>query len=157
LQGYDVVTSDDHKIGMVVDVRDDCLIVEHGHVFKAKHAIPKTFTSVDEAANVVRATITKDVFSDSPKVTDEWNCNAVLQHYGLAGGFAEPETEGYGETTATDPAWSAEATGAQHGVTPPEQERVAIKEDEAAPTDTPAVRERHPNALDPTGTSANLD
>jgi hypothetical protein len=112
MQGYDVVTSDGHKIGEVVDERDDCLIVEHGHVFKAKHAIPKTFTSVDESERIVHATITKDVFTDGPRVTDDWNCDAVLRHYGLVGSIAEPDTEGYGDTVPTDPARAAAGTTA---------------------------------------------
>ena len=145
MHGYDVVTSDDHKIGTVVDERDDCLIVEHGHVFKAKHAIPKAFTSVDEAEQVVHATITKDVFADSPKVTDDWDCSVVMRHYGLIGEFEEPsDTEG------------ATTVGAQQGVTPPEAERARIREGEPTSTDRPAVRERQANALDPAGDTANL-
>ena len=38
-----VVTSDDHKLGTVVDERDGCVIIESGHVFKSKHAIPREF------------------------------------------------------------------------------------------------------------------
>jgi hypothetical protein len=103
MQGYDVVTSDGHKIGEVVDERDDCLIVEHGHVFKAKHAIPKTFTSIDETEPIVHATITKDVFDDGPKVTEDWDSEAVLRHYGLVGAVAEPdETEDPSEPAATE-------------------------------------------------------
>jgi hypothetical protein len=157
MHGYDVVTSDDHKIGHVVDERDDCLIVEHGHVFKAKHAIPKAFVSIDDSAETVRATITKDVFTDGPKVTeDEWDCDAVLRHYGLAGGFEEPETEGYGETIPTDPAESAEVAGARHGVVPAPAERARMREGVESVTDKPTVHERQANALDPTGESANL-
>jgi hypothetical protein len=144
LLGYHVVTSDDHKIGTVVDERDDCLIVEHGHVFKARHAIPKAFTSVDPTEEVVHATITKDVFTDGPKVTDEWDCSVVMRHYGLIGEYEEPETE------------SATTVGAQQGVTPPEAERARMREGEPASTDRPAVHERQANALDPAGDTANL-
>jgi hypothetical protein len=147
MQGYDVVTSDDHKIGHVVDERDDCLIVEHGHVFKAKHAIPKAFAHVDESAGVVRATVTKDVFTDGPKVTDEWDCKAVLEHYGLAGGFAEPDTEGYGETVPTDPALAADDDVA---------ERAAMREGTADDGSMPAVRGRSHSAVDPTGPTSDF-
>jgi hypothetical protein len=156
LHGYDVVTSDDHKIGTVVDVRDECLIVEHGHVFKSKHAIPQTFVSVDDDARIVHAMVTKDVFTGGPKVTDEWSCDAVLQHYGLVGGFEEPDTEGYGETLRTDPAEAAEPVGARLGVTPPEQERAEMREGTGHDDTQPAVRERQANAADPSGVSANL-
>jgi hypothetical protein len=148
LQGYDVVTSDDHKIGTVVDERDECLIVEHGHVFKAKHAIPKTFVSVDDDARIVHATITKDIFTDGPKVTDDWNCEAVLQHYGLVGGLEEPDMAG--------PEATAETAGAQLGMTPPEQERAEMREGTGHDDTQPAVRERQANAADPSGVSANL-
>jgi hypothetical protein len=147
MQGYDVVTSDDHKIGRVVAERDDCLIVEHGHVFKAKHAIPKTFAHVDDAAGVVRATITKDVFTDGPKVTDDWDCNAVLEHYGLVGGLEHPDTEGYGETLPTDPAETADDSDVAR--------RAAMREGTADDGSMPAVHERSRSALDPTGPTSN--
>jgi hypothetical protein len=141
VQGYDVVTSDGHKIGQVVEERDDCLIVEHGHVFKAKHAIPKTFTAVDDNEQVVHATITKDVFTDGPKVTGEWDCEAVMHHYGLAETFAEPEDE-----DATAPAGADDSAVA---------ERAAMREGTAEEPSEPAVHDRSRNALDPTGTTAN--
>jgi len=144
LQGYDVVTSDDHKIGTVVDERDDCLIVEHGHVFKSRHAIPKAFTSVDETERVVHATITKDVFTDGPKVTDDWDCSVVLRHYGVVGEFEETDTQ------------SATTPGGGYEITPPEAERARMREGDPASTDRPAVHERQANALDPTGDTANL-
>jgi hypothetical protein len=147
MKGYQVVTSDDHKIGNVVEERDDCLIVEHGHVFKAKHAIPKTFAHVDEAAGVVRATITKDVFTDGPKVTDDWDCNAVLEHYGLVGGLEQPDTEGYGETVPTDPAETADDSAVA--------ERAAMREGTADDGSTPAVHDRSRSAVDPTGITSN--
>ena len=43
MEGQDVVTSDDQKLGTIVAERDGCLIVESGHVFKSKHAIPREF------------------------------------------------------------------------------------------------------------------
>jgi hypothetical protein len=147
MQGYDVVTSDDHKIGHVVDERDNCLIVEHGHVFKAKHAIPKAFAHVDESARVVRATVTKDVFTDGPKVTDDWDCNAVLEHYGLVGGLAAPDTEGYGETLPTDPALAADDDVA---------ERAGMREGKADDGSMPAVRGRSHSAVDPTGPTSDF-
>jgi hypothetical protein len=147
LNGYDVVTSDEHKIGRVVDERDNCLIVEHGHVFKAKHAIPKAYAHVDDTARLIRATITKDVFTSSPKVTDDWRCNDVLEHYGLVGGLAAPDTEGYGETVPTDPAEAAPDT-----VT---AQRASLREGTSGGADMPAVHDRSRNALDPGGETAN--
>ena len=148
MHGYEVLTIDDHKVGHVVDERDDCLIVEHGHVFKARHAIPKTFAQADDAAGVVRATITKDVFTDGPKVTDDWDCNAVLEHYGLVGGIEHPETEGYGEALPTDPALAADDRTVA--------ERAAMREGEGDLEGEPAVRGRSHSALDPTGPTSDF-
>lgn len=148
MHGYDVVTSDDRKIGHVVDERDDCVIVEHGHVFKSRQAIPREFVSVDDAERIVHATVTRDVFTDGPKVTDEWTCEQTLRHYGLVGSIAEPDTEGYGDTTATDPATPADDSNVA--------QRAAMREGADPATDEPvAVRDRSGNALDPTGITAN--
>lgn len=82
MQGQDVVTSDDHKLGTVVGDRDGCVIVESGHVFKTRHAVPKDF--LHEHDGVLRATVGKDVVRDSPKVEgDSFDVNAVKLHYGL--------------------------------------------------------------------------
>ncbi|HWJ32541.1 MAG TPA: hypothetical protein VNR59_09395, partial [Gaiellaceae bacterium] len=81
-----VVTSDDHKLGTVVEERDNCVIIETGHVFKTKHAIPREF--LHEGDGELRATVTKDVVDDSPKVDlENWDCSAVRLHYGLDGPF----------------------------------------------------------------------
>jgi hypothetical protein len=56
MEGYDVVTSDEDKLGQVVGEQGDFLIVEHGTLRKTRHAIPKTFAHADEAESVVRGT-----------------------------------------------------------------------------------------------------
>jgi hypothetical protein len=141
MHGYDVVTSDDHKIGTVVDDQSDCLIVESGHVFKARHAIPKSFAHVDDDARVVRATVTKDIVSDSPKIGDDWDCDEVLQHYGLVGVFeVDPDPDDPDKITTDD-----------HSA-----ERVAMREGVEPDGNLPKVRERQANAADPGGDTANL-
>ena len=71
-----VVTSDDHKLGTVVDERDGCVIIESGHVFKTKHAIPREF--LHEVQGELRATVTKDVVDDTPKDDmDDWDCSTI--------------------------------------------------------------------------------
>ena len=94
MEGQTVVTSDDHKLGKVVAERDECVIIETGHVFKSKHAVPREF--VHEVGEELRATVTKDVVDDSPKVDlEHWDCSAVRLHYGLDGPFeVAPEPEG---------------------------------------------------------------
>ena len=82
MEGRSVVTSDDHKLGTVVAEPDGFVIVESGHMFKSRHAIPVDF--LHEHEDVVRATVGKDVVHDSPKVDgDTFDEYAVKMHYGL--------------------------------------------------------------------------
>ena len=67
MEGYDVVGSDDHKVGHVVAVEGDLLIVEGGTLRKTRHAIPTAFTHADDAEQVVRLSIAKELVDDSPK------------------------------------------------------------------------------------------
>jgi hypothetical protein len=84
VDGQEVVTNDGHRIGTVIAERDDCVILETGHVFKTKHAIPRAF--LHEHEGVLRATVTKDVVDASPKIDlAQWDCGEVRQHYGLDG------------------------------------------------------------------------
>ena len=93
MEGQDVVTSDDHKIGTIVGERDGFAIVEMGHVFKSKHALPLDF--LHEFEGVQRATVDKELVSDSPKLDgDEFDVNAVRMHYGLVEiTMVDPEPE----------------------------------------------------------------
>jgi hypothetical protein len=87
VKGQDVVTNDDHTLGKVIAERDDCVIVETGHVFKTKHAIPRAF--LHDHDGELRATVTKDVVDASPKVDlQNWSCAEVRLHYGLDGPVA---------------------------------------------------------------------
>ena len=82
MKGQDVVTNDDHTLGTVIAERDDCVIVETGHVFKTKHAIPRAF--LHDHDGELRATVTKDVVDASPKVDlQNWSYEEVRRHYGL--------------------------------------------------------------------------
>ena len=82
MQGQNVVTSDDQKLGTIVAERDGFAIVESGHMFKSRHAIPTDF--LHEHEDVVRATVGKDVVHDSPKVDgDTFDEYSVKMHYGL--------------------------------------------------------------------------
>jgi homoserine trans-succinylase len=92
MEGRSIVTSDDHKLGTVVAERDDCVIIETGHVFKSRHALPREF--VHEIDGELRATVPKSAFDSSPKVDDEhFDCTAIRAHYGLLDVTAEPEAE----------------------------------------------------------------
>ena len=129
MKGYDLITSDGSKAGHVVGTRDDALIVEHGTLRKARHLVPWTFVEVDDANEVVRASITKDIVETSPKLDGaEVDERAVAEHYGLAGGFAQPETEGYGDLLPDDPGVSAEQDARHLGLKTPEQERLEVQQ-----------------------------
>jgi hypothetical protein len=98
MEGRQVVTSDDHNLGTVIAERDDCVVLEMGHVFKAKHAIPRSF--LHEQDGMLRATVTKDVISGSPKIDlDQWDPHAVNRHYGVETEFAaDPDPNGIEST-----------------------------------------------------------
>jgi hypothetical protein len=133
VEGYQVIGSDDAKLGQVVAVDDDLVIVEHGTLRKSRHAVPDAFTHVDDGEQVVRLSITKEIVADSPAVEgDEVDREAVAAHYGLAEAFEQPETEGYGEVTPDDPALSSEQQAARDGVEPAAQHRARMREGETA-------------------------
>jgi len=84
MEGYDVIGSDDHKLGAVTAVDDDLLIVEGGLLRKSKHAIPLAFAHADESAGVVRLSVSKQVVDDSPPLENgDVDRQAVALHYGL--------------------------------------------------------------------------
>ena len=134
MQGTEVVTNDGDKLGTVLEERDGLLIVESGHVFKSKHAIPREF--VHDSSGTLIATVTKDVVMDSPKINgDGIDTHAIRRHYGLEVPFAvdpDPEEPRPYDTPPRD-----------HDATELEYER-------------PVVRDRQPNANDPGGATANM-
>ena len=141
MEGYEVITSDEQKVGRVVGLEDDQLIVEHGHLRKTRQAIPITFAHADESEEVVRVSVSKETIESSPKIEDgSVDRRAVAQHYGLAEGEPAPETEGYGEVRSDDPALSAEQEELRTGVEPAAQRRAEIREG-AAPNDETAGRQ----------------
>ena len=146
MEGQTVVTSDDHKLGTVVAERDDCVIIETGHVFKAKHAIPRAF--LHESGGELRATVTKAIVADSPKVDlENWDSSAVRLHYGLDGPFeVDPDPDGLE---------NAETDAARAGMKPAPMERLDVMEGNDADA-VPVVRDRMANAADPGGATANL-
>ena len=128
LQGYDVITSDDSKFGRVAGTIGDNLIVEHGHLFKSRNAVPLTFAEADDDAKTVRLTVPKAVVEDAPRVEDgEVDERAVAEHYGLAAAYAAPETEGYGVIEPDDPAFAAETESIRAGIMPGPQQRLQAR------------------------------
>ena len=143
MEGYDVITSDEHKLGHVVGTMGDNVIVEHGTLRKTKHAVPKTFAHVDDGEKVVRLTVSKEIVEESPKLNgDEPDERAIAEHYGLAAGYDAPETEGDGELLPDDPAWSAEEQELRTGLPTAEQERLRAKEGDVTPESPGLLGER---------------
>jgi hypothetical protein len=132
VEGYDVIGTDDHKVGEVVAIDGDLLIVEAGLLRKTRHAVPKTFAHADDGERVVRLSIPKDLVENSPAIkSGEVDRHAVAEHYGLAEGYEAPETQGLGEMRPDDPAWSAEQEELRTGVEPAPERRARIREGES--------------------------
>jgi len=133
MDGYEVIGSDDGKLGQVVAVDGDFLIAEEGTLRKKRHAIPKAFAHTDDSEQVVRLTVSKELVEDSPtfKEGEELDRQATAAHYGLAAGYESPETEGYGEVTPDDPAWSADEQAARSGIESASERRVKIQQGES--------------------------
>jgi hypothetical protein len=127
VEGYDVITSDECKLGHVVGTIGDNVVVEHGTLRKSKHLVPRTFAHVDEGARVVRLTIPKEIVEESPKLNGEPDEHAVAVYYGLAEGEPAPETEGYGELLPDDPAETAEDDARRAGIPTATEERLDVR------------------------------
>ena len=124
MEGYEVVTVDEHRIGKVVGESGDFLIVEQGALLKSKHALPREFAHVDDSEQLVRVTVPKEIVSESPKVDDRIDERKVAEHYGLSTSSG-PTSEGQGEKPR-----------------PTEEERARIREGDeqsALPESSPAL------------------
>jgi hypothetical protein len=142
MEGFEVVTSDDCKIGHVTEVRDGHVIVEHGLLKKTRHAVPEAFVHTDDAEKMIRLSVSKEIVESSPKVENgSLETQAVAEHYGLASGTPAPETEGYGDVLPDDPGRSADRDALRAGRTPAGKERAETREEGIEPerdlADTP--------------------
>ena len=116
VEGYEVIGSDDGKLGHVVEIDGDFLIAEEGTLRKKRHAIPKAFAHPDDGEQVVRLTVSKELVEDSPTFKEgELDRQAAAAHYGLAEALDEPEPD--------DAAASAEQEGLRSGVEPAAEQR----------------------------------
>jgi hypothetical protein len=129
MEGFEVVTSDDCKIGHVTAVHDGHIVIEHGLLKKTKHAVPETFAYVDESEQTIRLSVSKEIVESSPKLDNgSIDKQAVAQHFGLAEGTPAPDTEGYGEVMPDDPARTADQDLMRAGEEPANQQRAKIRE-----------------------------
>jgi len=144
VEGYEVITSDEHKLGHVVGTIRDYVVVEHGTLRKTKHAVPKVFVHADDGEKVVRLTVSKELVESSPKMQDELDEHAVAEHYGLAAGYEAPETLGDGELLPDDPALTAEDDELRAGIPTAEQERLRARRGDVTPESPGLLGERNP-------------
>jgi hypothetical protein len=129
MEGFEVLTSDDCKIGHVAEVRGGHLIIEHGLLKKTRHAVPQAFAYTTDGEQIVRLSVSKEIVETSPKLDNgSIDKHAVAEHFGLAEGTPAPETEGYGELLPDDPAHGADQDLFRAGGKPADQERAEIRE-----------------------------
>jgi hypothetical protein len=126
MDGYDVRTIDGDKVGHVVGTKGGYIVVEHGTILKAKHAVPRELTNVEEADRIVRLTVSKDVFGDSPKVGDDFDERVIAEYYGVGEGYEAPVAED--ALSENDPSASAEVQGRDYEVVSPVEERTAVRD-----------------------------
>jgi hypothetical protein len=114
--GYQVVTTDDEKLGKVVGEVGPYVVVEEGKIRKSKHALPRDSTTVADAEQIVRTSITRDVFLDSPTIQDSGiDEQAVREYYGLT------------PATAVEPTGTAEEDARSGDVETAPEERLRTR------------------------------
>jgi hypothetical protein len=129
MRGYEVVTSDDHVVGQIVDVRGGFLIVESGRLRRSRHPVPREFVHVVDEAAKAFVTVPKRVLMDAPRVDKRgaFDVAAAARHFGLAESYLQPPMEGEGESLAHDPAWGADRDSIAAGRAAPEHRRAEMR------------------------------
>lgn len=85
MDGYDFITAvDDKRWGTVVGREGEYVIIEHGTLRKHRFAVPQDTVEVDDEAKEARTSLSGELISESPKVDDDFDREAVARHYGLA-------------------------------------------------------------------------
>jgi len=129
VEGYELRTVDDDKVGEVVATWREHVIVERGRLRKSRHAVPSAFVEPDDAARVVHTTLSKSVIEDSPEVGEgDVDEEQIARYYGLASGDEAPETLGYGVVNDDDPAHGPTADAQAADVPTSEEGRARIRE-----------------------------
>jgi hypothetical protein len=132
MEGYELRTVDDDKVGEVVGRSGQHVIVERGLLRKSRHAVPRAYVETDDSARIMRTTLSKTIIQDSPEVGDgDVDEEQIARYYGLAEGDPAPETEGYGVLNDDDPARGAGADAVSGDVLPAEQQRAQTREGSA--------------------------
>ncbi len=119
MEGYEVITSDEFRLGHILRVEDDHLIIEEHHRHKRQFAVPLAFAGTDDAERIVTLTVSKDLVEGGPQVKDaEFDRQAVAEYYGLADGPIKLDPD--------DPAWSAEQENLRLGLEPEAEHRARM-------------------------------
>jgi hypothetical protein len=112
MEGYEVVSVDDQKVGHVVGTNNGFLIVESGILRKTRRAVPLDAARSDPEEEVVRLTVTKKMVEEGPTVEDdETDWGAVSDYFGR----------------------TSELEGQTAGVTPTDQSRAEMRESLQSP------------------------
>lgn len=133
MEGYEVVANDDSKVGEVVGVVGQTLIVQHGTLFKHRVGLPRELVRVDDEARVVRATVSKNILDEAPEIEDDAvDEQGIAEYFGLARGSEAPTTEGYGDLDPDEAGRSAEEDAQRLGLETDEEARVRTRKGLAA-------------------------
>jgi hypothetical protein len=130
MEGYDVVSNDENKVGQVVGTHNGYLIVESGMLRKTKHAVPLDMARPDSDDEVVRLTISKEMVEEGPNIEDEGGWQAVADYYGRS---SELEGEAAAGMTSADQSRAEmreSLSGPEKELTEPRKGAVGIHQDE---------------------------
>jgi hypothetical protein len=85
VRGYEVVASDERRMGRVVDVKHGYLIVESGWLRKLRRPVPREFVHVVDEAAKAFVTVPRRVLRDAPHVDrrGDFDIAKAARHYGL--------------------------------------------------------------------------
>jgi hypothetical protein len=132
MEGYELRTVDDDKVGEVVATWREHVIVERGRLRKSRHAVPAAFVEPDDAARVAHTTLSKSIIEDSPEVGEgDVDEEQIARYYGLSAGEEAPETLGYGVVNDDDPARGPAADAQAADLPATEAERARIRQGSA--------------------------
>jgi hypothetical protein len=94
MEGYDVITADDEKVGHVTAEVDDHVIVQMGHLRRSSHVLPLGLVTVDHEQRQLRTALAKAIIAGAPEADAEgvFDHDEVGAYYGL-GGVEEEKTE----------------------------------------------------------------
>jgi hypothetical protein len=94
MEGYDVITSDESKVGHVVGESNGCAIVENGVIRHKRHVVPLEFLNLDEAVETYRTSLSKQMIHEAPEADSDGNFDTVevSTYYGLEQTAAQDST-----------------------------------------------------------------